>query len=364
MTTATSVPALTTPAICRATEATTSGSTPSPPPPAKASPLSLSKTRRQPASGACGQVTKVPSNDGWTGSLLNRSMVPPFPKRRLALTRLEPSECADRGAGFSQDVRHRLLTVNHAGLLEQDVVLEVGVHPAFDDLGNRLIGLALVPSRGFGDVSLVFHGLGRHLVAGEELRAHGRDLHSDTLGSLFVAVVGHEHAHLRRQVGGTSVQVSGGGCLQHRHAAEFDLLADDSGHLRHGVLDALAGVETDRQQGLAVTDLTVERRLREGPGQRLEILALGDEVGLAQQLDHGVVHCRDDSVGRGALSATLRSLGGTGDAQRLDRLIEISAALLESLLALHHSRGGHLAKSLHIRGADRCHVLPSSSCDV
>src|SRR3954454_16045876 len=106
MTTATWTPDLTTSAICRATSWTTSGSTPTCPPP-NISPPSFSRTRFQfVGAGSIGAV---------------------LPADR------EADELVQGDPGLVKNRLDRLLVVTDVGLLEQDVVLVEGVDPALDD---------------------------------------------------------------------------------------------------------------------------------------------------------------------------------------------------------------------------------------
>ncbi len=72
-------------------------------------------------------------------------------------------------------------------LLEQHPLLEPGVEPALDDLGPRLLGLAL----GLGDVeqrlALLLDVVGRDLVAAQVRRLGEGDVHGDLVGQLLGA---------------------------------------------------------------------------------------------------------------------------------------------------------------------------------
>ena len=80
--------------------------------------------------------------------------------------------------------------------------------PALDDLGERLLGLALLARGRLGDLALLGDDVGGDLVAGEVLRAHRGDLHGRAAGGVGVAaVVLDEHADRGRQVRRTPVHV-------------------------------------------------------------------------------------------------------------------------------------------------------------
>ena len=61
----------------------------------------------------------------------------------LLLADLEADEPCHGDAGLVEQRLDRLLVVRHRRLLEQHDVLEEPAQPAFDDLGQRLLGLAL-----------------------------------------------------------------------------------------------------------------------------------------------------------------------------------------------------------------------------
>ena len=100
--------------------------------------------------------------------------------------------------------------------------------------------------------------------------------------------------------------------------------------------------------------------LRRGVGDLLgggdEVLALGDEVGLALELDEDARGVGDQTGGRLALGAALRRLGGALDAQDLDGLVEVAVGLVERLLAVHHAGAGLLAELLDVGSGEVSHV--------
>src|SRR6266704_821174 len=60
--------------------------------------------------------------------------------------------------------------------LDERDFLEDRAKPALDDLGDRLLGLALVPGDPLRDAAFPRDHVGRDLVAGDIQRAHRRDL--------------------------------------------------------------------------------------------------------------------------------------------------------------------------------------------
>src|SRR5579875_3576484 len=370
---ATCTPESTTPAIWRAIEATTSGSTPTAPPP-KTSPDSLSSTRRNHA-GWSGTTSDGATSVSLIGSPFpsrSGSTLPAGPRRPPRgggpggddtdgaddSADLEVGELRDRHARLVEQRLHRLLVVDDRGLLEQHVVLEVPVDAALDDLGQGLLGAAVLAGLGLGDALLGLDDLGRDLVAGQGRRAHGSDLHGRGAGGLLVdAVELDEHADLRRQVGGLAVQVGGDLAVELDGAAQLELLADDGGERLDVLLDRLAVLERLGPQLVEVVGARVREVGDDVAGEGLELLVLRDEVGLGGELDHRALRGGDQAVGGGALGAALGGLRLALDAEDLERLVEVAVGLVESLLALHHSGAGGVAEALDVRGGEVAHQV-------
>ena len=112
---------------------------------------------------------------------------------------------------------------------------------------------------------------------------------------------------------------------------------------------SLAALSAARSAGLLV-----DRDAQDLVGQRLEVGALGDEVGLAVELDQRAALGGDQAVGRVALGALADVLGAL-DAQELDGLVEVAVGLLERLLAVHHSGAGEVAELLDVGGGEVRH---------
>src|SRR3712207_4668433 len=164
ITTAICTPVATTSAICRATASTTSGSTPTAPPP-NISPPSLSSTRRYP---------------GRPPASIRRSSV----IGSSGLADLEPGELLDPHARLVEQRLDGLLRLLHRRLLEQHDVLVEAVDPALDDARQHLLGLALLAGRRLGDAALVVEHVAGHLVAGGVARAGGGHLHRGGAGGV------------------------------------------------------------------------------------------------------------------------------------------------------------------------------------
>src|SRR6187402_3463651 len=87
--------------------------------------------------------------------------------RLLRLADLEPDEPGHGDTGLVEQRLHGLLVVGHRRLIEQHDVLKETGHAALDDLGQRLLGLALVSSGLLGDAALVGDDILRHILARE-----------------------------------------------------------------------------------------------------------------------------------------------------------------------------------------------------
>src|SRR5215218_2549200 len=97
-------------------------------------------------------------------------------------------------------------------------------------------------------------------------------------------------------------------------------------------------------------------------GESLELVGLGDEVGLAVELDEhaelgGQVRVRgvqvgvDDALG-GAVAGPLLDAGLAGLAQDLLGPLEVAVGVLQRLLAVHHPCPGGVAEGLDLGGRD------------
>ena len=141
-----------------------------------------------------------------------------------------------------------------------------------------------------------------------------------------------------------------------REAVQDDLLAQVGVGLVDVRLDGLAGLDLGGEQRLDVGRGGRWRRaaaMRVGDG--LELLALGDEVGLALQLDQdtGGVVVRDEGDDGAVLGGAALALGDALlalDAQGLDGLVDVALGLVQRLLAVHHAGAGELTELLDVGG--------------
>lgn len=97
-------------------------------------------------------------------------------------------------------------------------------------------------------------------------------------------------------------------------------------------------------------------------GGGLELLALGDEVRLALQLDQdtGGVVVGDEGDDGAVLGGAALALGDALlalDAQGLDGLVDAALGLVQGLLAVHHAGAGELTELLDVSGGVVRHDL-------
>src|SRR4051794_2030676 len=332
----TCTPLRTPPAPCRAIDPTMEGSMPSAAPPAKASPESLRRTLFH-----CGDWNVT------TGS----SRTPLWPGSGPYF---EAGKALERHTRLVEHLLHRLLVVADVRLVDQHGVLEEPVHAAFDDLRQRLLGLALLACRGLGDAALVVDHVAGHVVTGEVLRAQRGDLHRDASRGLHVVALElHEHADRGRQVARATVHVRRHGAVEDSDAAELELLADHRRERLDVLGDRLAVCECGGEERVTVTVVGC-RSVRDDVVRELhELLVLRDEVGLAVELDQGALRGRHQTGAGAALLATPLHLGGVLHAQDLGGLVEVAVGLFERPLGVHHPGAGGIPELLHVSSADR-----------
>jgi hypothetical protein len=98
------------------------------------------------------------------------------------------------------------------------------------------------------------------------------------------------------------------------------------------------------------------------------LAALGDEVGLAVQLDQdtlvAVLQQGDHSAVAGVAALTLGNALLALDAEQLDGVLDVAVRLVQGLLAVHHSGAGQLTELLDVSGGEVRHCSSVSSRDV
>src|SRR5690606_9635373 len=101
---------------------------------------------------------------------------------------LDVRETLERHTGLIEEGLDRLLVVLNRRLLEQDGLLEETVEAPLGDLGDRLLGLALLARGGLGDLALLGDDVGGDVLTREVARTHRCDLHRNTAGDVMTAV--------------------------------------------------------------------------------------------------------------------------------------------------------------------------------
>src|SRR6266581_7382831 len=147
--------------------------------------------------------------------------------------------------------------------------------------------------------------------------------------------------------------------------AELQLLLQARACFLDELLDRGARPGLRGQQRQPVGDPGLAGRARDLGGHLLEQVGLGDEVGLAVQLDEhaglGTVEFgRHQAVGRGAGGPLVHVLGAL-EPEQLDRGLQVAVRLAQRVLAVHHAGAALVAKPLHVSGGEIRHVLVSHS---
>src|SRR5690606_30485347 len=116
----------------------------------------------------------------------------------------------------------------------------------------------------------------RDVIGAYELRLAGRHVHGDVTARFLAAFEVHQHADAG------AVQVAGqlARGLDHGEAAHADVLADLGDQLATQFVKG-AAVHVDAVQGFEVGGLGGENRAGHPGREGLEVVAAGDEVGLA-----------------------------------------------------------------------------------
>src|SRR3954452_4016387 len=265
---------------------------------------------------------------------------------------LDLSEADDRRR--ADHLRDRLLVVFGIRLVEESDILVETVEAALDDLRQRRFRLALVPTDRLQRLSLVCDDLGRNIVATEVLRPGEGDVHGDVVRQRLRRVA-HLHEHGVDAATALDVQVAvehvARRSLEPNDLAELDLLLEGDfqvfelrGALRHGIF-----AFGDHQLG-------------QGVRFRLELVAAGDEVGLALELDDGADVALDDQGNKALVVLAVVTLGAgrqTLLTEPLLRSFHVAVVRLEGFLGVHHPRASGLAQRLYVFRCE-CHVSQPS----
>jgi hypothetical protein len=177
-------------------------------------------------------------------------------------------------------------------------------------------------------------------------------MHGDVLCQVFVAArQGHDHADTGAVQVGADAPITLH--VHHGEAAYGNVLADTRHQLLAALFDGLVAARLIGQPGQAIH---IFHAFLQDPcgdllGKSAEIVALGDEIGLAVNLNHGdrmpVRRGLDDNATLGGGAARLLGrLGDPGLAHLLDSGFHITAGLDQCLLALHHPGTGSFPQFL------------------
>src|SRR5581483_3372645 len=284
----------------------------------------------------------------------------------LLLADLDPGEPGHLGIGpeARQQRPDRDLGVADEALLDEAVLLEEAADPALDDLGDGRFGLALVTGQVLEHGLLGLDHVGRDLVAADPAGGGRGDVEGDVVPDLDGLGVGGvdagqldqhaDHAPLLLDV--LVALDEAAAHLEAGDPAEGDVLAEAAGHALDEVVDGLGRVAGVGPGGDVLALLG--HLLGQGGHGRLEAVALGHEVGLAGQLDHGPDVALDEHVDGALGGGPAGPLAGGGEAllpQPGLGLLHVALGLLEGLLAVHHPGPGDLPERGNVLGGDVRH---------
>ena len=150
--------------------------------------------------------------------------------------------------------------------------------------------------------------------------------------------------------------------LDHRGAAERLVLADRRDvvgqDFLHGAAVRIGGAEKRAD----IRRAAVQRQLGDVADERLELLVLGDEIGLGVDLDDRALGALDGNADEALGGGAAGLLGGGGEtlgAEPVDAGLHVAIVLHQRLAAIHHARAGALAQILGEGGGDFSHrVVP------
>ncbi len=264
------------------------------------------------------------------------------------------------------DVLDLGLVVHDEELAHQSVLLAELGHGAVDHLRDDVRGLAAFRRLFGSDGTLALDQRRIELVAGERLRVGSRDVHGELLAELVehlrinLALERDEDADLAETRLHRIVDVGDDDALRHLQngrAPERLVLADGRDVGGELLFDGAAARILGRENSLD-RSAAVERELGDRAHELLELLVLGDEVGLRIDLDDGAAIALDrdsDQPFGGGAAGLLGGGGETLGAKPVDRGFHVALGLAQSLLAVHHAGAGALAQFLDGRGRDFSH---------
>src|SRR3954452_879984 len=343
ITIATSTPASWTPAISRASPSTVGRSSPYSRSPMSDSPETLRSTRLN--------ATRCSSSSACTGT----------PAVTRSVSQGDALERNDLGAGLGEHLRDRLRRLAAPGLVEQHAAGRLREEPLrehpLDDLLLGLLRLALELGRVEVDLLLGLDLLGGDLVTRERGGSAEGDVHRELAPDLLVAALelDEDADLLRRRVDVRNEDVAVL-TLKAGAVADRDVLAE--------LGDELDPLVLERGGGLGASP---GHRVQHVVGEGAERVVVRHRLGLAADADdrpgRAVDAGEDTALGRLA-TGPLARLREALLAERALCRFEVSSALDERLLALHHPGARRVAELLDEACADRRHCALSSVLGV
>src|SRR6266508_6274360 len=288
------------------------------------------------------------------------------PTRLLLLfADLDPDEPSDGCllAELAQQLADRRLRLADERLLDENVRLVEAVQAAFDDLGDGLLGLPFVAGELLEHGSRLVHHVGGDIVARDVLGRCRRDMERDVVRDLPGLRVGRvdpadldEHADVPAIALHVLVAVDDAvSALVAGDPTELDVLADLGAELLDGLADRLSVERLTLEVGVVV----LGHELRERGDGVAELVALGDEVGLAVELDDSTGRSFDYDVHRAVLRRAPGALGRARESLRPQPVLgclQVAARLLERRPAVEHARTGLLAQRGDVLGRELSHL--------
>lgn len=268
------------------------------------------------------------------------------------LTNFNALEALHLGTGLLNELADSLVVGLYIRLGNETDLLKVLAKAALDHLLNDFRGLARLGNLGGKDLLLLGNVLGGDVVLGGVLGVHGGDVHGNVDGELLVSTL-----KLDGDADLVHVDVGSDGGVGTAHGGEttdLDVLADLGNEGLGLVLDRLT-TDVGLEEGINVVTVNGEGGLGDGVGEAEEVLVLGNEVGLAVDLDHdglaALVGDNDLALG-GDAAGLLVGLDETGLAKEVVGGLDVTVGLNEGLLAVHHTGAGGITELLDLSGGD------------
>ena len=262
-----------------------------------------------------------------------------------ACTHFVAYELHDLSIRFLDQFLDRRIRILDERLTGQSDLRQILAQPAFDHFRNDVRRLLLAFGLFSEHAALFLQHVGGHIVSIDISRIDGRHMHRKILGQRFIAALQRHHT-----ADAAAVNV-GTQCARRSHAHEppdIDFLAD-LGHQSAAPVIQTGPAGGERQQCRKVRRRLFECRLRHVAGKGLELVAAGDEIGFAIDLDHGggIACALDDHCAFGGnASRFLVGLRKAGFAHQFGGCVQVTLGFHERSFAFHHAGAGTLAQLL------------------